>query len=55
MLHLGGSHAEHRHRLGDEWLESRSADRDLRVEVTAAQQEPLVCLAAKGQITIGVH
>lgn len=55
MLHLGWSHAEHRQRLGDEWLESSSAERDLGVQVTAAQQEPLVCLAAKGQITFGVH
>lgn len=51
VLHLGWSHAEHRHGLGDEWMESSSAERDLGVQVTAVQQEPSVCLTDKGHTT----
>ena len=43
VLHLGWSNTRYRYRLGDKWLESKSAETDMGVLVTAAQHEPAVC------------
>lgn len=48
VLHLRHSNARHRHRLGDEWLASSSAERDLGVLVDSRLNVSQQCvLAAK--------
>lgn len=49
ILHLGWSNARHRHKLGEEGLESSPADRDLSA---AAHQKPAVC---PGSLEVKLH
>lgn len=56
VLQLGGNTAGHRHRLGNEWLESSSARRDLGVLVESRLNVSCsVPWHLRGQTAFGVH
>ena len=48
ILHRGQSNAGHRYKLGDRWLESSPAERDLGVLVSMSQQCALAAKRANG-------
>jgi len=55
VLHLGWSNARHRYRLGDEWLESSSAKRNVGLVNSRLSMSQQRALAAEKANCIGVH
>lgn len=50
VLHLRWSNAGHRYILGNEWLDSSSAESNLGLLVTASQHQTVLCPDRQGGI-----